>query len=143
SYWPDNGSAAPHPWGGPNDGLRFPFASLAPIALNPGEWLVVDLTMIGNNIQSFGFAHAVLDGADTTGGVSDGNAVTFGSGCAASSAQPAAAAAVVGTMAPGATHFLTGTNLGNNAPVLGMFGLNNSNYAGVPLPFTLPGSSCD
>ena len=46
-------------------------------------------------------------------------------------------------MAPGATHFLTGTNLGANALVLGMYGLDNSNYVGVPLPFTLPGSSCD
>ena len=143
TYWPDNGSAAPHPWGGPNNGLLFPFTNVAPIAMNPGEWLVVDLTMIGNNIQSFGFAHAILDGAATTGGVSNGTAVSFGSGCATSAGQPAAAAAVVGTMAPGGTHFLTGTNLGANALVLGMYGLDNSNYVGVPLPFTLPGSSCD
>lgn len=143
TYWPDNGSAAPHPWGGPNNGLLFTFVNAAPIAMNPGEWLVVDLTMIGNNIQSFGFAHAILDGADTTGGISNGTTVSFGSGCASGVGQPAAAAAVVGAVAPGGAHFLIGANLGANAPVIGLYGLDNTNYFGAALPFTLPGSSCD
>lgn len=142
TYGPDTGSAFPHPWGGPSDSLLFPFSTIAPIALNPGEWLVVDLTMIGNNIQQFGFAHAILDGAETTGGIIDGAAANYGTGCAASSGAPNATAAVEGILAPGASHFLVGQDLGSNAVVLGMFGIDNTSYTGIALPFTLPGTTC-
>lgn len=142
TYLPDNGSAFPHPWGGPGGGLQFQFTNLAPITLAPGEWLVVDVQMIGNNIQNFGFAHALLDGAMTTGGVVDGAIVNYGSGCSAGTGLANATAAVEGITAPGAAHFLVGQNLGANSLVLGMFGLDNTFNSGVPLPFTLPGTNC-
>ncbi|MGK0157174.1 MAG: hypothetical protein ACI9SE_004150 [Neolewinella sp.] len=142
TYMPDDGSAAPHPWGGPGGGLQIPFTTLAPITLNAGEWLVVDVQMIGNNIQSFGFAHAILDGAMTSGGAIDGTTANFGSGCAIGTGLPTATAAVEGIAAPGAAHFLVGQNLGPNSVVLGMFGLDNATYDGLTLPFTLPGTNC-
>ncbi len=141
SYLPDNGSAAPHPWGGPGDSLRFPFQTQVPVALQAGEWLVVDVTMVGNDIQNFGFAHAILDGANTTGGVTNGAATAYGQGCSAGAGLPAASVGASGVFAPGAAHVLTGQNLGANAPVVGIFGLSNS-VAFAPLPFTLPGTSC-
>lgn len=142
TYMPDDGSAFPHPWGGPGDGLRFAFSTLAPIALNQGEWLVVDVTMVGNNIQNFGFAHALLDGALATGGITDGAAVNYGTGCAAGTGQTSATATVAGLTAPGAAHSLVGQNLGSNAIVLGMFGLDNTSHSGIALPFLLPGTNC-
>lgn len=142
SYESDDGSAAPHPWGGPGGGLTVPFTNLAPVDLAAGAWLVVDVQMIGNNIQSFGFAHAILDGAMTSGGVIDGTTVNFGSGCVTGTGLPSATAAVEGITAPGAAHFLVGQDLGPNSVVLGMFGLDNTSYDGLLLPFTLPGTNC-
>ncbi|MFK7739552.1 MAG: hypothetical protein AB8H80_04445 [Planctomycetota bacterium] len=143
TYQPDDGSAFPHPWGGPGDGLTWTFSAPATIVVNPGEWLIVDVQMVGNNIANFGFAHAILDGAETAGGISDGVTTSYGAGCSVATGQPAATAAVEGTAAPGAAHFLTGQNLGANALVLGMFGLDDQNYMGNSLPFALPGTSCE
>jgi hypothetical protein len=136
SYLPDNGSQFPHPWGGTNNTLAFPFTTPATIAIDPGEWLVVELVMEGNNIASFGFAHAILDGAPTSGGISGGTATTFGTGCSAASGAPAATAATTGTYAPGGVHFLTGQNLGAGALAFGIWGLGSAG----PLP--LPGTGC-
>jgi hypothetical protein len=88
TYLPDNGLQFPHPWGGPNGTLTFPFLAATPIAVAPGQWLVVELAMEGNNIASFGFAHAILDGAPTSGGLVNGAAAPFGSGCSASPGAP-------------------------------------------------------
>jgi hypothetical protein len=141
SYLPDNGFGSPHPWGGPGGTLRFPFTQPAPVVIGPGEWLVVELVMEGNNIQNFGFAHAILDGATTTGGPGNGTAQAYGQGCSASAAAPPASAGATGVFAPGGAHFLGGTNLGAGAVVVGAFGLSDTT-AFVPLPFTLPGTSC-
>jgi hypothetical protein len=141
TYLPDNGSAAPHPWGGPGGTLTFPFTTVVPIQVGPGEWLVIDIAVEGNNISSFGFAHAMLDGALTTGGLTNGTTASYGQGCSAVAAGPAATASVTGLFGPGAAHFVGGANLGANAPVLAVFGLSDT-AAFVPLPFTLPGTAC-
>lgn len=140
TYMPDPGMAAPHPWGAPNGSLTFPFSAPVPIALAPGQWLALELVMEGNNISSFGFAHAMLDGATTSGGFVNGSAAAYGQGCSAGAA--AATATTSGLYGPGGAHFLRGANLGANAFVLGVFGLSNT-MAFVPLPFTLPGTTCD
>jgi hypothetical protein len=140
SYLPDNGSSAPHPWGGPNGTLTFPFTTPVPVTVAPGEWLVLDVQMEGNNISSFGFAHAMLDGATTSGGLTNGSAAAFGQGCSAGGAAPATASAA-GLFGPGGAHFLSGQNLGASAFVLAVFGLSNTT-AFVPLPFQLPGTTC-
>lgn len=141
SYLPDPGFASPHPWGGPNGTLTFPFTTPAPIAVAPGQWFVIELVMEGNNIANFGFSHAIVDGAATTGGLTNGTAANYGQGCSASAAAAAASATTSGLYGPSGTHFLRGSNLGANAFVLAVFGLSNSN-AFVPLPFTLPGTAC-
>lgn len=141
TFLPDSGSQTPAPWGGTNDTLKFDFTTPYPLAVNAGEWLVVELVMQGNNISSFGYAHAILDGATTTGGITNGTATSYGSGCSAGGVAPAATAATSGTYAPGGAHFLTGQNLGANSFVLGVYGLSDST-AFAPLPFTLPGTSC-
>lgn len=141
TYLPDPGSASPHPWGGPGGALTFAFTTPVPIALAAGQWLVVDLSMEGNNISSFGFSHAILDGALTTGGLTNGTAANYGAGCAAGLAAPAASANVSGLYGPGGAHFLAGANLGAGAPVVAVFGLSNTTSF-VPLPFALPGTSC-
>jgi hypothetical protein len=141
TYLPDPGSAAPHPWGGVNGTLQFPFTAPTTLTVGAGEWLVIDLQMTGNNISSFGFAHAILDGAATTGGITDGSATAFGAGCAAAVGAPAAALATNGIYAPGGAHRLVGQNLGGQAFALGVFGLSNTT-AFAPLPFTLPGTAC-
>ncbi|MFY9344828.1 MAG: hypothetical protein WAT39_20210 [Planctomycetota bacterium] len=141
TYLPDDGSAAPHPWGGPGGTLTFPFTTLVPVTVAPGQWLVIDVLMEGNNISSFGFAHAMLDGATTTGGLTVGSAAAYGTGCSASPLAPAAAASATGLYGPGGAHSLSGTGLGAGAPVLAVFGLSNT-AAFVPLPFVLPGTTC-
>jgi hypothetical protein len=117
-------------------------AGIAGTALGVVLWLVVDVIMTGNNIANFGFAHALLDGAATGGGVTNGVATGYGQGCSAGAGQPAATASTNGIYAPGGAHFLTGQNLGANAPVLGIFGLSDQTAGAAPLPFTLPGTSC-
>jgi hypothetical protein len=141
SYLPDNGSAAPHPWGGPNGTLTFPFNAPLPLTVAPGQWLVVDVKMEGNNIAMFGFAHAMLDGANTTGGFTNGSAQGYGQGCSAAPSAAPATATATGLFGPGGAHALGGTNLGANAFVIGAFGLSDT-LSFVPLPFTLPGTSC-
>jgi hypothetical protein len=141
SYLPDPGSAYPHPWGAPNGALTFPFTTNVPLALAAGEWLVVEIAMEGNNIASFGFAHAILDGVTTTGGFSNGSTTAYGQGCAAATGAAAATASVSGLYGPGGVHRLAGGNLGANAAALAVFGLSNTT-AFVPLPWTLPGTNC-
>ncbi|MBL8748916.1 MAG: hypothetical protein JNK78_07140 [Planctomycetes bacterium] len=135
TYLPDPGSANPHPWGGPNGSLQFDFTLPVAVAIPPGGWLVVDITMEGNNISSFGFAHAILDGTTTSGGVQNGSATTLGIGCSAAIGQPAATITPSGTYAPGAAHQLAGQNLGANALALTIFGITNP-------AATLPGTTC-
>ena len=134
TYYPDPGSTFAHPWGAPNGSLTFPFSTPVGIDIPAGGWLVVDITMEGNNIGGFGFAHAMLDGATTTGGVGNGSASTFGQGCDAGSG-PTATITTSGIYAPGAAHFLSGQNLGPNAIALTIFGIVNP-------AVTLPGTSC-
>lgn len=141
SYLPDSGSQSPSTWGGTNDTLTFDFTTPYALAVGAGEWLVVELVMEGNDIASFGYSHAILDAASTTGGLVAGSAASFGTGCSASTGASAATATTSGIYAPGGAHFLTGQNLGANAFVLGVYGLSNST-AFVPLPFTLPGTAC-
>jgi hypothetical protein len=142
TYLPDPGSIAPHPWGGTNGTLTFPFLQPTTVTVAPGQWLVVDLTMTGNNISSFGFAHAILDGATTSGGVTNGTAAAYGQGCNAAAGGPLASATTNGIYAPGGAHRLLGQNLGANAFALGVFGLSDTAASFAPLPFTLPGTNC-
>jgi hypothetical protein len=135
SYLPDPGSASPHPWGAPNGSLTFPFSTPVPIVIPPGSWFVVDVTMVGNNISVFGFSHAILDGAATTGGITNGTAAPYGQGCSAGIGLPAATVTATGTFAPGGAHFLNGQNLGANAIVVAVYGLTSG-------AFTLPGTNC-
>ena len=114
TYLPDSGSQSPGPWGGTSDTLSFPFTAPLPIVVNPGQWLVVDLQMEGNNIASFGFAHAIVDGIAATGGPTNGLTTTIGAGCSVTPSAPAASLVVDGLVAPGGTHFLKGQNLGAN-----------------------------
>jgi hypothetical protein len=142
TFLPDPGSAFPHPWGAPNGSLTFPFQTPAAITIPAGGWLVVDVRMEGNNIANFGYSHAILDGAATSGGVVDGSHQLYGQGCAVAPGQPAASLSVSGTLAPGAAYFLSGQNLGAFAPVFTVFGLSNTTSSFGPLPFAIPGSSC-
>lgn len=143
SFLPDPGSASPHPWGAPNSSLTFTFQTPAAVTIPANGWLVVDLVMEGNNIANFGYSHALLDGASTTGGVVDGQAMNYGQGCSLGSSQPAATIASTGIRAPGAAFFLTGQNLGANAPVFAVFGLSDTTSSFGPLPYTLPGTPCN
>ncbi len=142
TYLPDNGSVAPHPWGGPAGTLTFPFTTPVPIAVGAGQWLVIEIAMQGNNISLFGFAHAILDGAATTGGPTNGTAVNYGQGCSAATGAPAATSVVTGLIAPGGAHALGGTSLGADAPAIGVFGISNT-MSFAPLPWTLPGTTCE
>ncbi|MBL8728319.1 MAG: hypothetical protein JNM25_07815 [Planctomycetes bacterium] len=142
SFLPDTGSAAPHPWGGPSNTLQFPFSTPVTIAIPTGAWLVVELVVEGNNIFNIGFAHAILDGASTTGGVTNGTAVAFGQGCEAAVGQPPATMTTFGTYAPGAAHHANATGLGADAIAIYLVGLDNTQSGGVPLPVTLSGTSC-
>ena len=141
SYLPDPGFGMPHAWGGTNDTLTIPFSTVAPLTVAPGEWLVVELVMEGNNIANFGFSHAILDGAPTSGGVTNGTVAGYGQGCSSAVGAPAATITTSGIYAPGGAHFVTGQNLGANTLALAVFGLSNS-VAFAPLPFTLPGTAC-
>jgi hypothetical protein len=142
TYSPDPGIAAVHPWGDPNDSLRFPFTTPAPVTIPPGGFLVVELLVDGNNISNFGFAHALLDGARATGGPVNGSAISFGLGCPAG---PGAANATIGTTgqyAPGAAHYVTGQSLGANTLALVVVGTSNTLGSVGALPFAVAGSPC-
>lgn len=140
TYLPDPGGQFPHPWGAPNDSLTFPFQAPASVVIPAGGWLVIELVMQGNGLQ--GFSHAILDGARATGGPADGTAANSGLGCSAGPGLPAATVGSTGTRAPGAAHFLHGSNLGANALVFALVGLSDQQSPFGPLPFTLPGTSC-
>ena len=143
TYLPDPGTAFPHPWGGVNDGLRFPFTTPVTVTVPPGAWLVIDLQMTGNNIANFGFSHAIVDGVRATGGIADGTATSYGQGCTNGTSTSAAAIGGSGTYAPGGAHFVSGQNLGANAPVLVMFGLSDAVSPVGALPYNLAGTTCD
>jgi hypothetical protein len=96
----------------------------------------------GNNLPNFGFAHAILDGATTSGGVQNGTSVPFGQGCPAGTGLPPATMTTIGTYGPGAAHWLNGQNLGANAFVIAAFGVDNTMSGGTPLPLTFPGTNC-
>jgi hypothetical protein len=139
TFWPDQGTAAPHPWGGPNESLRFGFSAPVAVTLGAGEWLAVELIVEGN---SFVFAHAILDGATTSGGPSNGSATTIGQGCEAGPGQPPAAISTFGIYAPGAAHHVNATGLGANTVAVCAFGVDSMQSGGIPLPLTLPGTNC-
>lgn len=143
SFLPDPGSGSPQPWGGPGNTLQFPFSTPVTIAIPAGAWLVVEFVTEGNNIFNIGFAHAILDGASTTGGITDGSAVTIGQGCEAAPGQPPAAISTFGTYAPGAAHHVNATGLGPNTIAVCAFGVDGMQTGGIPLPLTLPGTSCN
>ena len=142
TYMPDPGITFPHGWGDPNGALTWTFTQPVPIALSPGQSLVLDLTMTGNNIANFGFAHAILDGQETTGGAADGSVTNYGAGCPATAGGVAPTATVEGVVAPGSAHALTGQGFNAQTPVLGLFGTSDALYAGAALPLPLPGTSC-
>jgi len=142
SFLPDPGSFSPQPWGGPSNTLSFPFSTPVAIGIPTGAWLVVEFVVEGNNIFNFGYAHAILDGASTTGGISNGSAVTIGQGCAAGVGQPAAAISTFGTYAPGAAHHVNATGLGASTIAVCAFGIDGTQTGGIPLPLTLPGTNC-
>lgn len=142
SFLPDSGSQLPHAWGGPANTLQFPFDSLVPISIPSGGWLVVEFVVEGNNMFAFGFAHAILDGATTSGGVANGTAVAVGHGCEAGVGQPAAAMTTFGTYAPGAAHHANATGLGAHAIAIWLIGLDNTQTGGIPLPLDLFGTNC-
>ena len=132
TYYPDPGTAFPHPWGAPNNSLAFPFTNPVPVSIPAGGLLVIELVMDGNNIAQFGFSHAIVDGVRTTGGPQNGTAANYGTGCSAGSG-PTATIGTTGTLAPGAAFFWNGQNLGANAPVFAFLGLmvwayNSPNY---------------
>lgn len=141
TYLPDDGSASPHPWGGPGGTLTFPFTAPVPITVAAGQWLVVEVQMEGNTLPISGLAHPMLDGAATTGGFANGSAANYGQGCATGPGVPNATATATGLFGPGGAHFLGGQHLGANTIVFAAFGLSDT-VAFVPLPFTLPGTSC-
>lgn len=138
NYLPDPGSASPHPWGGTNDTLKFDFTTPVPVTVAPGEWLVVELVMEGNNIAQFGFSHAIVDGTTASGGLTNGSAAAYGSGCSASVGAPAATCTASGIFGPGGAHFLTGQNLGANTVGAAVFG-----FTSLPPGTSLPGTNCD
>ncbi|MGE3172620.1 MAG: hypothetical protein AB7O97_08325 [Planctomycetota bacterium] len=142
TYLPDPGSGFPQPWGGPGNSLRFPFTTPAAVTIPTGGWFVVELRMQGNNIAGFGFSHAILDGVETFGGVTDGTRTSYGTGCSAATGAPAATISATGNFAPGTAHFVAGQNLGANTLAIGVLGGSNAMSTFGPLPVTLPGTTC-
>jgi hypothetical protein len=142
-YYPDPGVAALHPWGAPNGSLTFTFLAPVAVSIPPGGWFVVEIAMDNNNFSMFGFAHTMIDAASTPGGPVDGQSVTFGSGCSIAGATPPATIGITGLRAPGAAHFVTGQNLGTNAAVMVLYGLDNTQSVFGPLPLRMPGTNCD
>ena len=139
TYYPDQGYSGPQPWG-EGGSLRFVFSAPVPITIPTGGWFVVEFAMTDNNFT--GYAHTFLDGVTTTGGPIDGQSSSYGAGCAASATAAPATVGITGLRAPGTAHFVTGDHLGANSPVVVMFGLNDTQGAFGPLPYTLPGTNC-
>jgi hypothetical protein len=139
TYWPDQGSFAPEPWGGLNGGLTFAFQAPAQVVIPAGGWLVIELQLEGNNLG--GSAHALLDASLGTGGAAGGAASSSGTGCSAGGPLPATVL-TTGRHAPGGAYWIHGDNLGANAPVAAMIGLSDMVWGGLPLPIQLPGTAC-
>ncbi|MBL9078190.1 MAG: hypothetical protein JNL08_11840 [Planctomycetes bacterium] len=142
TYWPDPGFGFPHPWGGPNDSLRFPFSAPAVVAIPTGQWLVIEIAVEGSSFSFATFSHAILDGASTSGGASNGSVSLLGQGCAIAPGQPRAAISTSGLYAPGAAHHVQATGLGANTIAACVFGVDAAQTGGIPLPLTLPGTDC-
>ncbi len=139
SFLPDQGSKTPDDWGGTNNTLVFPFSAPAGIAIPPGGWFVVQITVRGN--ANNGLAHAMLD-AKKIASLANGSATSSGLGCAADPQAPNATILSQGTYAPGCAHSLYGAGLGANSAVLTMLGASDQNFGGLTLPFLLPGTGC-
>lgn len=139
SFMPDSGSATPDVWGGPGNSLAFPFANPVPVTIPSNGWFVVQLTLEANTNR--GLAHAIVD-AQKYVGIVDGSATSNGIGCTDGVSSSPALILTSGTYAPGSAHSIHGSGLGANAPVLTMIGASDQVYGGIPLPFTLPGTSC-
>lgn len=139
TYWPDQGFQSPEPWGGLNGSLTFPFNSPVSVTIPSGGWLVIEIALAGNNLQ--GSAHAMLDAEAGQGGPFDGNAFNTGTGCAAPGSMPATIT-TTGVHAPGAVHYIGGSNLGANSPVVAILGVSQTQAAFGALPWNLPGTSC-
>lgn len=142
TFYADPGSVMPHPWGGVNNSFVFPFSTPVPITIPPGGWFVVEFVVEGDDMFSFGYAHAIWDGADTTGGPSGGSAVTYGQGCEAAPGQAPATITTGGSYAPGTAHHVNATGLGANTIAAVLFGVDNVQSGGLPLPAALPGTLC-
>ena len=139
SFMPDSGSATPDVWGTPSGSLAFPFANPVQVTIPTNGWFVVQLTLEANTNR--GLAHAIVDAQKYTG-IVDGSATSNGIGCTDGVSTSPALILTSGTYAPGSAHSIYGSNLGSNAPVLTMIGASDQNYAGLNLPFTLPGTTC-
>jgi len=139
TYWPDQGYVTPAPWGGLNGSLTFPFSSPVSVNIPSGGWLVIEIAVSGNNL--LGAAHAMLDAEAGPGGPFDGYAFNTGTGCSALGGPPATAT-TTGIHAPGAVHYIGGSNLGPNSPVVAILGVSQTQAAFGSLPWNLPGTSC-
>lgn len=140
TYWPDQGTSGPEPWGAFNDRLSFPFSQPVQITIPSGGYFVLDLTIEGNTLN--GQAHTMLDAALGTGGPLDGSAISIGSGCSATSGGMNATIVTSGVHAPGGVHSIHGENLGANAPVAALIGGSDTVAPFGPLPLLLPGTAC-
>lgn len=150
TYFPDQGSLFPEPWGGLNGGLSFPFSQPVTLQVDAGEWLVVEMRVRGNLFPA-GFTHTILDAESGAGGPVDGTTVDTGVGCAIPSVgTPLTCGSellVPGfsgetARANGASFFLTASGLVPNG--FGVLAVGTNNQLGPlgPLPTPLPGTGC-
>lgn len=137
-------SPTQEPWGGNANEFNFPFATPVPIAIPSGGSFVVDVSIVGNT-NNF-IANGRLDRHAGTGGIIalEGSQASVGTGCPAAPAALPATCVVTNAngFGPSASYTISGLNLGANAPVLTIIGFDNTNYLGIPLPFTIPGTTC-
>ncbi|HLU38360.1 MAG TPA: hypothetical protein VK081_03185 [Planctomycetota bacterium] len=140
TFWPDQGSIVPEPWGGLNDGLTFAFNQPVSITIPPGGFFVIDMSVDGNDIDGRG--HALVDAAIGSGGAVNGVAFSSDLGCSVTPNGSAATIATSGTHAPGGVHSIHGTNLGANAPVFAIVGASDAQASFGQLPLPVPGTSC-
>lgn len=141
SYFPDPQAGIPEPWGGPQNTLTFAFDNPLLVAVPANGWFVVE--MIVENNSNDGMTHALLDAFADTSGWTDGFASSSGQGCPPGAGLGTARISTSGIHAPGAAHSIHGTNLGANAPVVAFIGASDTVSSIGPLPFTLPGTSCN
>ena len=141
SYFPDPQAGIPEPWGGPQNTLTFVFDNPLPVTVPPNGWFVVEL--IAENNSNDGQTHALLDAFADASGWSDGLATSSGQGCPPGAGRSPARISTSGIHAPGAAHSIHGQNLGANAPVVAFIGGSDTVGSIGPLPFTLPGTTCN